>query len=475
MLIERKRFFILMPILLLCAFSVIEIVENPCNGVLCIISIIACNIFWGMSRNKDRSTFVLFNITFFTFLVSKLFVEWLDKDIILPGFTDRTLMRVYMYMAVSLICIAIGLKLCEMIRAGKVANDVSFRIQKYSDLDSMSLLLQIVLIAYYVSYPFYILTLLDKATFVSETSYIDLYVNYTSSVPYFFTKIGELNQILFSLFMCIEYRKEKLLVPTGLFLIGSVISLGIGQRNILVLNAVMLAVALMYANKRSEKYLGKSIYTKRAVWFVVLLIPFCLAFLSVWGNARMGDSIASKEQNAIKDFFVSQGGQIHFFAYTVENGDKIWSQKVPYTFASVYNYFRNLFGMLDYSMYSKQYALEGNSLGVTQFFISSPTSLESGKGAGGCYLSELLYDWGMPGVIIGSIFLGWVMGKLQLTEENAPWKNAFIMTMIRWIVYIPRASYFEWIPRAFNVWNVAILAFVYAVVNVIDKGNKHPK
>ena len=123
--------------------------------------------------------------------------------------------------------------------------------------------------------------------------------------------------------------------------------------------------------------------------------------------------------------------------------------------------------MNNYGTYTRENALYGNSLGATQFYITSPGSLLSGKGAGCCYLSELFFDAGIIGIVIGSVFLGIILRKLILDEEKKPWVNAFIILMIRWIVYIPRASYFDWISNPFNIWNVAIIVIVFNVVRLI--------
>ena len=125
--------------------------------------------------------------------------------------------------------------------------------------------------------------------------------------------------------------------------------------------------------------------------------------------------------------------------------------------------------MIDFGIYTRANAFYGNSLAATQFYITSPGSLVNGSGSGCCYLSELYFDFGMVGIILGSILIGYVLGALKLDENNSWYKNAFMALMIRSIIYIPRSSFFDWIVMPFNIWNVAIVFCIIATVGIFSK------
>lgn len=471
MMVKKRN--VIIGLVLICGllFSAISFILDKNEGVWLIVSILVINIFIGANKASTRYTYIIFNCTFFTFLLGQIFFERIEDEQSLTSFSDSTVSSMFFYMAVSLICITIGMLFYETVFGKNSITNLKTKFQNdsFQEDNVDSLLIQIVTIAFYVSYPFYLLSVIEKALYVNNTSYLDYYTTYSSSIPYILVKMGELNQILFALLFCIEYRKRKLIAPALLFALTSVLSLGIGQRNIFVLNIIMLGICLCYANRRSIKYTGRRLYSKKVIPLIVILIPVTISFLYGWGNYRQEKESSFKLSGGIKDFFVSQGGQIEFFANTIEHRVSIWSQRVPYTFSSIYNYFRNLFGMIDYGTYTKQNALEGNSLGATQFYITSPGSLLSGKGAGNCYLSELYFDAGIAGIIIGSIFLGYMLGYLKLDEKRKPWMNAFSIIMIRWIIYIPRASYFDWLSNAFNIWNVAIVVGIYLAFYFLRK------
>ena len=474
--IKRKSIIEILILLLVMVFF-LPVYGNR-EPLLWITVIFLCiNLIIGFNDIKNRYTYVLFNICFFTFLLGNVFFACLSNEKTLMGFSDSTIREMYICLSTSLVCITIGMLLCEKMRARfKIfRKDRAIEKRKVESggyaYPISNVQIQIVTIAFYVTYPLYLLSIIEKVLFVGEASYLEYYTEFSSRIPYFLSKIGELNLILFVLLFCVQYKRKKLLPPTIMFFFTSILSLGIGQRNIFVLNIIMLGCCLYYANIRSVNLTGQRMYSKRLIWFVIILLPIAISFLYAWGNYRQNPSENIELSGGIKNFFMSQGGQIEFFANTIEFKNQIWEQEVPYTFSSIYNYFRNLFGMIDFGTYTRENAMHGNSLGATQFYITSPGSLLTGKGAGCCYLSELYYDWGVLGVVLGSVFLGYMLRKLVIDERNKPWVNAFIFLMIRWIVYIPRSSYFDWISNAFNIWNITIVVIVFNFGKLIRRNS----
>ena len=464
-----KKSSLIMIIILMILGIIVSICLPDSNPLLWLTVGVACvNCIIAWNDLPNRYTYLIFNLCFFTFLLGKVFFSAISNEPVLNGYSNNTIQKMYVMLTLSLISITAGMLICER------RNTNSFnRYNNFLSLDDdqeyqiSSAQISVITIAYYFTLPFYFLSILEKALYVSSTSYLALYISFTSKIPYVLIKIGDLNLILFALLFCVQYEKRKLKTPTVMYVLISILSLGIGQRNIFVLNMIMLACCLYYANKRSLIHTGEHLYSKRLVAMSCLAIPIVISLLYIWGNYRQGSISANNGMlDGIKQFFVSQGGQIEFFANTIQYKEDMWSQRVPYTFSAIYNYFRNLFGLIDFGTYTKENAYYGNSLGATQFYITSPGSLESGKGAGCCYLSELYYDAGITGVIVGSFVLGYVLRKLKLDVRKKPWVNAFVILMIRWIVYIPRASYFDWITNPFNIWNVTIIILIFSFVNL---------
>ena len=443
---------------------------NEDDVIWTIVGVLIFNCIFAMKK-RERLPFLLFNITFFTFLLSRLVVLRIDGTTLLAEYSTYTKEHVFFYLIIGLITITIGQILYERMHKTRerLLIQADFLCEEKWKLKNANLLF-VILALYYITYPLSFLDIMDKAIFVGTHSYSSYYTEYSSRLPYILAKIGSLNRIAFVLLLCVEHRRKKLLLPSILYGVTAIISLGIGQRNIFVLDVLMFIVLIGYANAESIRYTGEQLYSKRLVITVFSIIPFMIIFLGYWKYARAGIPFEMGDiYNYFRDFFYSQGEQIGFFANTVEFKAQIWEQTVPYTFSAPYNYFRNLFGLIDYGIYTAENAYFGNSLAATQFYITSPGSLIRGSGSGCCYLSELYFDFGVFGIVIGSLIIGYVLGGLQIRVGRSFYINALVALMIRSIIYIPRASYFDWIATPFNIWNVAIIIVVIAVVNILNK------
>lgn len=466
-----KRFILYAFDIMIIFISFLLQIYNPDNIIWTIVGVSIFNIIFALNSKENRMTFLLFNITFFTFLLSQLVVMRIKGQPLFYGYLESTKNEVYAYLLIGLLAITLGQLIYEKshkrIPCLKVIPDsmdeVAWRKQN-------RVIIFVISILFFVTYPFSFFDLLDKAIFVANYSYSAYYLDYASKMPYILTKIGSLNRIAFALLLCVEHRKRKLLLPCILYGLTALISLGMGQRNIFVLDALMFIVLIKYANSQSLKYRGELLYSKKLVSLVIAAIPILIVFLGYWKYARAGQNF---EFNDIfiyfVDFFYRQGEQIGFFANTLEFENEIWKQEVPYTFSALYNYLRNLFGMINFGIYTRANALYGNSLAATQFYITSPDSLVNGSGSGCCYLSELYFDFGTSGILFGSILIGYVLGALKLDENNPWYKNAFMVLMIRSIIYIPRASFFDWIVMPFNIWNIAVIFCIMATVGILSK------
>lgn len=468
MQISRKRFPILCLILLAFIASILLTMQSTNNAVSIVLCLLILNITIGSAPEKRRDVFLFFNLTFFTFLVGLILVDWVDGRTVLGRYSEEIRNSTITALCVSLVCILVGQFISEYFsfRRNKVyveeeRIDVDEYYNKYGNI------LKITYFVFYVTFPFSFLDTLDRASYVIGNSYTALYVAFQSKMPYILVKLGELNTIVFALLCCTEIRKEKIKLPCVLFLVSSVVSLAIGKRNVFVLNIIMFIVSMRYLNNKMRKSTGDILYTRRIVWISAVALPIMIVILEMIGNTRdLGYSRIYSSQgvlNNIENFFYKQGGQITFLSDTIQQKSVIDKPLVPFTFSSVYNYFRNLLGLANYEMYTLDYIKYGNYLGASLTQIVSPGTILSGKGSGCCYIAELYYDWGIAGIVIGGIVLGYFLGRLKIVDDREPWFNAFIILMIRWIVYIPRSSYLDWISYPLNIWNIVIvLAIVMA-------------
>lgn len=430
------------------------------NLVWLIALLVISNISYALNNPNKRIPYLLFNITIFVFLIGKLIVERIEGKELFLGYNNHVMPLVLLCILITLVSLTIGEIVSEKV-GFKTKNAIKANWMFNEKVTSITLLL------FYSSYIFSLYEILYRVAFVTIYSYSSYYLYTDSNLPYILSKFAELNRIIFVVLLCVEYRKNKIKMPIILYLISIILTLGTGQRNILILDGIMLMILMRYANERSLKYTGIRLYSPNTGKLLIYCLPLLVIFLGYWKFVRSGIEVDySNIYMYFLDFFYSQGDQINFFANTIEYKNLIWSQNVPYTFSAPYNYIRNLFGLIDYGLYTRESAINGNTLATTQYYITSPGSLLTGSGSGSCYLSELYYDFGLLGIVIGNLFIGFVLGKLQINEYNSFYKNAFIILMLRNIIYIPRASFFDWISIPFNIWNVTMMVFLVCIFKI---------
>lgn len=97
--------------LLLLAFFIASFDIN--NSLWIIIVLLVINVFIGTKKRNTRVAYLLFNFTFFTFLIGKLFFEYLDGVRTIEYLSFETKVTLFSSIIVSLVCITVGLFLSE--------------------------------------------------------------------------------------------------------------------------------------------------------------------------------------------------------------------------------------------------------------------------------------------------------------------------------------------------------------------------
>jgi len=449
--------------------------------ILVDVLIIIMGICYAIRIKNGSTVFILFLLTFNTFMLSNVTLKLLSGEQWLSDYSDIIRKSVVQMLTLSLIGLLVGAAIynctrrkgIQVIKSGNIfgRSDYIGGVQKFAT------------VLFYISIILKFLQTLDVGLNTLQESYVAYYLSYSSSIPYPIQLIGNMNIVAFCTLFATNKNREKMGLPIFLFMLVSCVSLLGGQRNIFVLDIIMLGYCMIFANTRALRNGEKAWITKKMKILVYLLIPFSLILMTAIGSIRYGNSYNMGAVEAIRSFFESQGTQVNVIALVVEYRNAIWHQAVPYTFGSLYYYITQngiaeLLGVPQFaSLYSKAYAFTGNSLGTTLFYFLSPNSLLAGKGMGSCYIAELYYDFGYWGVFIGNTLLGYALFQLGNMQANRIWwSNVLIFIIVRWIVYIPRASCLTWLINALSVTNLTtliIIAFSGKLIQLsIRRGNR---
>lgn len=253
--------------------------------------------------------------------------------------------------------------------------------------------------------------------------------------------VGRMSFSAYFIYLATLPRRRHIILPTLLFLAGSVIELFQGLRNPIALNLLIVVVYFMMRSKPVR-------FPKKMIVAMAIIVPI-LIFLFI----RIGDSrgtekltITDSFMNSLIRFFYNQGVS----ARTIGNV-QYYQELLPYKFYS--------FGeLIDFAKFdvlgiftgavrptgqSLSVVMETHQLSHVLSFIQSPFDyLNLGLGTGSSFIAELYADFRYLGVILGSVFYGFLMALLVRVFYGKSIIARMVMLMVtRDFLFTPRASF----------------------------------
>ena len=179
----------------------------------------AGNACFGMQKIRKRAFFFAFQITFFTFLLGRTVANLISSKEDYFTFSHAIQVHTRICLFIALIALVVSYALFENVRldtgflkhlhiGGRkrsyAADFLRYESEEYKSVRFVSKWLLI------ATFPFDILVLAEKTIFVMSHGYADLYVSYTSHLPYLFVKLGDVFRVRCSSFLrqCLPKRKR---------------------------------------------------------------------------------------------------------------------------------------------------------------------------------------------------------------------------------------------------------------------------
>ncbi|WP_371025209.1 O-antigen polysaccharide polymerase Wzy family protein [Paraclostridium ghonii] len=433
-----------------------------------ICTMIIHNFIYSFENFNDRIIFFAFNGTFFTFLIGRLIVKTLTSytDIYnnnkygLDFYDDKVIMHIFITLFISLLFIFIGYTLAKNKKSKSRKNNI---LSKYNqnDIESIRLISKIL---FYITYIFSSLVLLDKARFSNNVGYMELYASYSSSFPFWVTKLAEMNTISLFVFLGTLPAKRKSFIPILLYSILGILSLVIGQRNNFVLNIMIIIVYLFLRNNtdKKERWFGK-----KELITCIVIFPILIVILNSVSYIRFDKDVnKSSLGSSINEFFYSQGASVNLIGYAETMKNEIGDNR-NYTFGRIITFIKNnsiTQALMDIPMYESQTvesALYGNSFADSVSYRISPNRYINGWGYGSSYVAELYIDYGYIGVAIGNMVIGFILGYMGILFTLGPLNAAISLFMTRLLLYAPRDTTMSFIVTTFNLINTLTIFLIF--------------
>ena len=470
---KYKELLVLVTLLFSFGLFIIGILYQ--NSVLLFYAILAIffhNILYTFTGNKVRIVFLAFHITFFTFLLGKLVFSYFGGKGFGLIFSEKSMENhVFVLLFISLVFLLLG-----NVLAYKKDFNLLVKIRGNS-IEAVKKVRKVSKIFFFIAYIPYFIRLFERIVFVNNNQYIDYYSSFKSHLPSLFVMISEMAMISFFVFLGTKPSKKECRVPVFLYLLYGVCSLGFGQRNIFVLN--FLIVLIYYFLRNSEDKKEKWLRKKSLLLFLVL-IPFMISFLEIYSYTRAGINTYNYSiTKNISDFFESQGGSIHIIEYA-EHFKKNFPTGIKYTFGPLALIFKNnalvsmIFSSNIYTNNTVAMALNGEIFGQTISYLIDSRIYLSGGGFGSCYIAEIFNDFSYIGVIIINFVYGFLIEKIPdvLAKSKNVWVSAIFLMFTHGILYAPRDLALNFLSSTFTIINLLTLLLIYITSKIRFKYEK---
>lgn len=434
------------------------------------IFLLASNCCYALEKIKKRMAFLLFNATFFLFLMARPFVRSLQGVNWYSEFTESSVWFALTALFLGLFFLQVGAILFENMEARVDAREIP---RRYSPLELQKrqaftdALRAFSLFLFAVCMVCYLYQELDKLHFMRGRAYEDFFIYYKAKLPPLVGTLAAMMPASLCVFLASAPRKKLSFLPLLLYLLSAVPMLLIGVRNPI---ALCILFVFMYYFLRDtlpdrEKWLGKG---ERLL--LILLIPAMIIGLAAYNYIRQGSGVSMKLMTLFVDFFDKQGVSFKTICLGYAALPLMPQGLRLYTFGGIIEYLgygtvgRSLFGTVDLGTGNNMVrALQGHSFAHSMSYVTRPDYLQ-GHGWGTSYLIEAYADFGWIGVILFSILTGILLMWLMRLFRGGWFARTFCLLSLTSVFFVPRAETMGWLNFILtpHFWAVILFCFIAA-------------
>lgn len=401
------------------------------------------NIIFCLLDIKKRMILLLFHCTVFLFLISRPLIRMGRGMKWWTHFTAEHnvfAMRVVCYSMVALVAGVIIFELITKIRPIKEkAKERKTWVKKSSLIFVVRMALIVcMLCSFWVE--------IDKLLFMRGRAYAEFFLAYESNIPFFVTFPATCTTFLLCMLLALKPSKKEAFFWLALNIVLSMPALKIGVRNTFILNCIFAFVYYylrdVIREENEKKWIGK--YEKL---LVISVIPMMIIFLGAYNYIRAGESVELSMSELVVDFAYNQGTTydtvLQGYAYEEELP---WKDEQIYTFGAIvdasYNFITTkLFDLEDLGNGNGLKAVyNGHSFAHAISYLALGKNYIAGEGRGSTYVIENYIDWGYPGVVCFSIFLGMLCSYIPHQFGKKCLSSIVILNILTKFFFTPRSE-----------------------------------
>lgn len=205
---------------------------------------------------------------------------------------------------------------------------------------------------------------------------------------------------------------------------------------------------------------------------LIIAIPALMLFMTAYDAIRLDNTFNLEGFiGTLEDFFIQQGGSINVIRRTIFNADQLVDMHLV-SFNGIHSViFENpiatrIFDVQTYSGNSVMRAMNTNSLAHRLSYLAYGNGYLMGRGTGSSYIAELFHDFGVFGVLLGSIIYGVILGKINGITFNNKLADGIKLSMLYYLLFAPRGTFDTFISSVFNLYTIFGFAIIIILSNV---------
>ena len=335
------------------------------------------------------------------------------------------------------------------------------------------------LAVFLVSYPFYLIRLIERLMYRVNVSYYEYYADFKSELPYFTYTLSTFVVYAMCIYLATKPNKRHSTIVLGMFVVGNVINLLIGTRNPFVLSLIF---SFIYYFMRNQTEKGIWIGVKEKAMFYIGA-PIMMLVMGFLNYARDGAGIGNMSISELfLDFIYKQGTSFGVLARGYLYGSNLPIKEFRnYTFSPIIEYITRgnlgiLFGGTPFTSAnnSLELALESDRYAHNISYIVLKQDYLAGHGIGGSYIMEMYTDYGMLGLFLLSILMG--IGFIFMIKSA--YKSGVLLFGITLLIlnnlfFMPRGGFTESFFNLVTLQYWGIIFVIFFVATLIERKLKY--
>lgn len=455
-------------------FAIGVAAKNMATISLSVFVMWAAALLRGITQTKRNFIFILFLVSFFVFLLSRVMVRWYENQEIYYPFDTDTMIMTYTCLFLALAGLYLGTIGHYRILVVTKENAFIKSIRRIgSDTDKAALRKAsgvFTIISGFAT----MAVVMERILYWGQVgSGGELRVSFGSALPGIVLRFSYVYVLMFCIYLATLPEKRKTVPVLVQFLLCGALKMVYGSRSDFILG-LMFIVVYYVIRDRIEENRDIHWFGMAEKIFTVISIPFLIILIVFVGYYRTHTTFAfSGFFNTLLNFFETQGTSIDILGYTKTYASDLPQPRFLYMFDRSYEFLSanpligKIVGKTTYAANTAERALYGTSLGQTLYYYINRASFLAGYGCGSSYIAEIWVGYGYIGVVIWNYIMSRIMFRINEYKFTNLVLSVIILVYLQSLFFMPRAGFDGFVDDFSSMTHIFMMVLLWVIYRVL--------